>query len=163
MDETQRQRRCLCAHTPYFHTEEISESGGDRPYPPGRHKSFHRTVTAISPSYWFPRLLLPDGDHNRAQSALTTPVHDKCTGSNFLHKGWETTGSLETRQESQDSPLSAKIDLLSQETSSRHLLKITEGSENTTQVNGCLSNSSIEPQVHIWTSSLGTVLHTLLK
>lgn len=153
MDETQRQRQCLCAHTPYFHTEEILESGGDRPYPPGRHKSFHRTVTAISPSYWFPRLLLPDGDHNRAQSALTTPVHDKCTGSNFLHKGWRQQGPWRP----------GRIDLLSQGTSSRHLLKITEGSENTTQVHGCLSNSSIEPQVHIWTSSLGTVLHTLLK
>ena len=32
---------------------------------PGRHRSFHRAITATFPAHWFPRLLLPDEDSER--------------------------------------------------------------------------------------------------
>lgn len=48
-------------HTPYFPSEGVSESEGDKPYP-RKTQSFHRAVTVTFPSHWFPRLLLPDED-----------------------------------------------------------------------------------------------------
>lgn len=77
VNETQRQRWCLCAHThtPYFHSEGVSESEGDKPYPrktqvipQGNHCHIPSTLVPKTSAAWW-RLW-------RARSALTNPVHD---------------------------------------------------------------------------------------
>lgn len=148
-------------HTPYFHSEGVSESEGDKPYPrktqvfpQGNHCHIPFTLVPKTSAAWW-RLW-------RDRSGLTTPVHDNVHDRTSCAKTGRQEGP-ERKAAITGSLLSAKIDWLSQGTSSRSLLKIPEGPENAIQVNRCLSNTSIEPQVYIWTSSLWAVLHNLLK